>query len=317
MSSSPLDPQELAAIQAAMRDSRSGPVRPRTIGSEEVTSLALIADDRAAETSRPIALQLGERWAKAARHRLRHFLPGTTDVDVVNVDVVDGATLREELRTMWACDVLPAHRSGVARVAVGGAVIEAAAARMCGSELETGDAERPPSAMALCLFAPVGRAIAEALVQAWHQEQRCVVAIGPTTGIEPAPAGLLEADVLIALTLELSGSARGRILLIARPITLVAPPAPIAAVPAAPGAIDAALALVPIEVRVELGRVRLTMREIAALSVGTVIPMLQFIDDPVPLSCGGVVKAHGKPVVCRGALAVEILTVANAKGDTP
>jgi flagellar motor switch protein FliM len=200
-------------------------------------------------------------------------------------------------------------------VAVGGPIIESAAARACGNAVDGADAERLPSAMALCLFAPVGRAIAEALAVAWQEDQGCVVTIGAASDVvEAAQRTMHEADVMVAVTMTLSGSTRGRIRLLARPATLLAPPAPIEAVPAAPGAIDAALAEVPIEVRVQLGRILLTMRQIEELTVGTVIPFLQFVDDAVPVNCAGMVKAYGKPVVHRGMLAVEIQAPDAAKG---
>jgi flagellar motor switch/type III secretory pathway protein FliN len=99
-----------------------------------------------------------------------------------------------------------------------------------------------------------------------------------------------------------------------RPATLVRPPAPIEAVPAAPGAVDAALGRVPVEVRVELGRTRLTMREFERLAVGTVLTLPQFVDDPLPVEVGGVVKAYGRAVVSRGVLAVQIDRVLPQRG---
>ena len=63
MSDSPLDPAELAALQAAIR--QSGPVRtaPSQQDDVETSPLALIAADRDAQTARPILMQLAQTVA--------------------------------------------------------------------------------------------------------------------------------------------------------------------------------------------------------------------------------------------------------------
>ena len=73
--------------------------------------------------------------------------------------------------------------------------------------------------------------------------------------------------------------------------------------------IDEALGAVPVQLRVELGRLHMTLAEFAALTPGTVLPMDKFIDDPLPVRIGGRLKAWGRAMVARGAIAVEIISV--------
>ena len=42
-----------------------------------------------------------------------------------------------------------------------------------------------------------------------------------------------------------------------------------------------------------------------------------FVDDPLPIYCGDVLKAWGRPVVTRGVLAVEIAALHVPGGGRP
>ena len=118
-----------------------------------------------------------------------------------------------------------------------------------------------------------------------------------------------DGDLVVVLTLEVKGAVSGVIRLIARPELLVQPAAVVEAVPAPPGSIEEALGEVPVEMRVELGRLRMSMADLAALKPGTVLPMSKFIDDPLPVRVGGRLKAWGRAMVARGVVAVEIISV--------
>jgi flagellar motor switch protein FliM len=313
MSEHLLDAEELAAIQAAIRESQAKPARPASpvapeqIDPEDVLPLALIADDRAAGKARPSGIRIAERWCAFARARLRHLFAGDFEVTAVNCEVVDGAAIRDDLASMWLATLSLVDRPAPALLAIGGPVIEAVAARLLGARNVRDIIDRPPSPTALSVFTPVGVGLAESFARAWSDEDACdVVASASRERIEMARRQLGEADVLMAVTITFSGASSGRVRLFAKPMTLVVPLPPVKAIPAAPGAIEEALGAVPVEIRVQLGKAKLTMREVSQLKVGALIPLNTFIDDALPVSCAGVIKAHGRAVVSRGALAVEI-----------
>lgn len=313
MSEHPLDAEELAAIQDAIRESRAKPHRraapPVEVSLEDVVPLALIADDRAAETARPAGMRIAERWCTLARRRLRHYMSGDFEVMAVNAEVIDGTAVRDELAAMWLAAVSPADRPGPALMAIGGPIIETTAARLLGAASVADMPERAPSATALSVFAPVGDGLVDSFARAWAEEDRChVTASTDADRVDQARRQIADADVVIAVTITFTGAVSGRARFFARPVTLVVPPAPVQAIPAAPGAIEDALGAVPLEIRVDFGHAKLTMRQLARLKVGAVIPLTTFIDDALPIECAGVVKAFGRAVVSRGALAVEIVS---------
>jgi flagellar motor switch/type III secretory pathway protein FliN len=194
-------------------------------------------------------------------------------------------------------------------VAVGGPMISGVAARLLGAvEEESQDDERQPTGASLKVFEPVGRALVDSLVVRWEAQDRCRITVDNSTeGTESQKRVLSESDVVVAVTMVVDGPVKGRMRLLAQPATMVPPPQPIEAVPAAPGAIEYALGQVELEVRVELGRARLSMADLKELRPGTVLTLGQFVDDPLPVQCAGVVKAYGRAVVSRGVLAVEIV----------
>jgi flagellar motor switch protein FliM len=322
VSQAPLDPAELEAIQAALREASTAPSRSAGKHPEEVTPLALIVDDREAESARPAAMRIGERWVKEAVARLRSFLRADVEVRVAGAEIMNGESLRDGMALSWQTGLTVAGRPAPALLAVSGRILASVTGALCGAVMKDESAEppseetdRPPSATTIKIFQSVGEALAAALAGAWREEQSTPVAVETRPEpIETARRALLEADVVIALTMQVSGATSGRLRLLARPATLVRPPVPVEAVPAATGALEAALGRVPVEIRVELGRTRLTMRELEKLAVGTVITLPQFVDDPLPVECGGVIKAYGRAVVSRGVLAVQIERVFTQRG---
>ncbi len=316
MSDAPLDPNELEAIQDAVREAQAKVDRPSTpaqYSAEDVLPLALIADDRVAESARPAAMRLAEHWAELAGTRLKHVLKGEVEIKVVNAEVVDGGALREELEHMWVCSLSLSDRSGTALVAVGGPMISGVAARLLGAVSdEAEDDERPPTAASLRVFEPVGRALVETLVVRWEGQDRCRIEVDDSDeGTEVEKRTLCESDVVVAVTMSVDGPVKGRIRLLAHPAVMVPPPKPVEAIPAAPGAIEYALGQVNVQIRVELGRAELSMAELKQIRPGTILTLGQFVDDPLPVECSGVVKAYGRAVVTRGVLAVQVVGAAH------
>lgn len=307
MGNTPLDPEELAAIQEAVRESRGGRERTYNGDDAEVAPLALIVDDRQAETARPNGLRIAERWARHAQRRLRQVISDEFKVAVTGAEIVDGQPTRDELNGMWFATATPADGRGSALIAIGGPIIEVVAARLCGDKVPETDADRAPSATALRIFESVGTATASAVAQAWSEEQDCRIRIGRGPAqIEQTRRLLHDSDVVVSITLAISGAVSGRLRLLTRPVTLVPPPTPTEAVPASRAEIEAALGRVPVEVRVDLGCAQITMSELAELELGAVVTLSNFIDDPLPVRCGDVVKAYGRPIVDRGVLSVEV-----------
>ena len=190
--------------------------------------LALIADDRAAESARPAAVKVATRWARAIARPLRHLIGVEPEIHVLSADTVDGASLRDDLLTMWHQTISPRGRPGSAIVGVGGSMIEALAARLLGAGREEIVEERAPSATALRLFAPVGRMLTEALCSAWSQEQQCEVwVVREPARVELAQRALTDADVAIQVGLTINGEVTGHLVCLAKPETFVAPPPPV------------------------------------------------------------------------------------------
>ncbi len=307
-----------------MREASSAPSRAHTRHPEEVSPLALIVDDREAESARPAAMRIGERWVKEATARLKSALRAEVEVRVAGAEILHGESLRDGLASCWLLSLAVDGRPAPALLAASGKMLATVAGVLCGAVLkddpsadssDDGTPERLPSPATIRIFHPVGEKIAAALSDAWREEQStAVVRDARVEQIEIARRALLEADVVVALTMQITGCTTGRIRLLARPATLCRPPMPTEAVAAAPGALESALGRVPVEIRVELGRTCLTVRELEKLTVGTVLTLPQFIDDPLPISCGGVIKAYGRPVVSRGVLAVQIERVFTSKG---
>jgi flagellar motor switch protein FliN len=323
VSEASLDSAELEAIQAALREASAAPNRPAGRHPEGVTPLALIVEDREAASARPAAMRIGERWVKDATARLKSTLRAEVEVHVAGAEITNGESLRNGLAFTWLTTLAVEGRPEPALLVASGPFLSSVAGALCGAVIRddgaepTGgdEVERPPSPATVRIFQPVGDALAASLADAWREEQSTPVACdGKSERIDAVRRALVNADVVVVLTMQVTGATTGRLRVLTRPAALVRPPAPIEAVPAAPGALEDALGRVPVEVRVELGRTRLTMSELERLTVGTVITLPQFVDDPLPVEVGGVIKAYGRPVISRGVLAVQIERVFSQRG---
>jgi flagellar motor switch/type III secretory pathway protein FliN len=314
VSDSLLDPMEMEAIQAAIRE--TSPRRSFAAPEHEPTRLALISDDRLAEAARPLLINLCSRWIRSAPRVLRGHLPGTWQLDVAGADVIDGATAKEELRGGWVAGLrtqATGDAPGPAEIVVAahGGVIDIAAAKRCGASAPTSDAARPPSAMSLRLFQPAGRAMLEGIAAAW--QETWPTELVPSSDLAIV-SKLISAQTVIRAALTFGGAVTGRVQLYARPECLVPLPTALAAIKANAQLVANSLANVEVEVVVELGTLRMPLHQLRRLEHGATFTLRGFVDSRVPIYCGGALKAWAKPVVCRGVLAVQIESVIHDQG---
>lgn len=298
----------MEAIQAAMRESapaRRGSSQPDV----EPTRLALIADDRIAEASRPVFINLASRWVRMAQRALRSHLPGTWQLDVVGAEIIDGTTAKEELRGGWVA----AASSGQTEIVLGahGGVIDIAAARRCGAASPKADANKAPSAVSLRLFDPAGKALVDSLGGAWREVFDRQL---QSTANLDVVARLIEAKYVVRVAMTFTGAVSGRISIYGRPELLVGRPQALAAIKANAKTVANALSNVPVEVIVELGTLQLPLAALRTLDPGATFTLPGFVDSRVPVFCEGALKAWAKPVVCRGVLAVQIVSVVHGQG---
>ena len=319
MSDSLLDPLEMEAIQAAIRE--AAPRRSAGAPEYEPTRLALISDDRIAEAARPILLNLATRWIRSVTRALRAHLPGNWQLDVAGAEVIDGATAKEELRGGWVAGMRASEPAAAAAdpaaqiaelvLAAHGGVIDIAAARRCGAAAPTSDSARPPSPVSLRLFQTAGRAMLDSFGTAWREVFASDLVPSSDLAIV---SSLINAQTVVRVALSFGGSVNGRVQLYARPEAIIPRPAALAAIKANARMIASALANVPVEVVVELGTLRMPLRQLRRLEHGATFTLSGFVDSRVPVYCGGALKAWARPVVCRGVLAVQIETVIHDQG---
>lgn len=311
VSDSSLDLAELESIQAALR--ASAPSRG-AVGADlaDVQPLALLASERDAASARPNLSDLVTRWVRCMTRVARSFL-GEVELTPMGAEIVEAAGLGDELRAMWTA-MVSTERGGHLIVAVGGDLVEAAAARRCGAT-SSAAAGRPPSAIALSLFAPIGDALVATLSPAWDELFRSSLA--PVVADAAALTAALGRDGVLVATVMVSGSTTGRVQIFARPEVLAPTSVPHPTVAADAQAIATALGGVPIEVRVELATLRLRWSQLRSLTVGTQLTLPVFLDEPLPIYCGDVLKAWGRPVVTRGVLAVEVAALHVPGGGRP
>ena len=126
---------------------------------------------------------------------------------------------------------------------------------------------------------------------------------------------LIEARSVVRVALAFAGAVGGRIHIFARPDVLLPVPATLAAFKANAARIANALANVPVEVVAELGTLRMQLRDLRAMAIGSTFTLRNFVDSQVPVYCEGVLKAWARPVVCRGVLAVQIESVVHGQGS--
>lgn len=315
MSDLPLDLAELEAIQAAIR--QAAPPQVVSADQGDVSPLPLIAAERNAQAARPRLADLTARWSRRLSRTLRAYV-GDCTVDSMGAEVLDARSLGDELRPMWIGVVHGEGDGAVAMViAIGGELIEAAAAKRCGgnSVASAGSSGRDPSPLALRLFGPVGESTLTALDAAWLEVNSTGLKVVPTSASTVGRA--LGADAVLGATLNVSGGCPGRIRVFVRPELLLPAVERNAAVAAADRAVAAALGSVPVELRVELATLSIPMSELRRLGPGSQLTLPVFVDEPLPIYCGDVLKAWGRPVVSRGVLAVEIAALAVPGGGRP
>jgi flagellar motor switch/type III secretory pathway protein FliN len=303
-----LDPEELEAIQDAIRE--TAPRRSSQAPDVEPTRLALIADDRSVETVRPVLINLATRWIRRGSKMLKQHLSGQWQLDVIGAESIDGTSAKEELRGGW----LAGGKAGAAEAvfAVFGPVIDIAAARRCGGVADANpDMTRAPSPISIRLFQPIGRQLFETWCAQWQEAFDAELQPSTELGIVQR---LIEANTVVRVTIAFSGALAGKVVVYVRPEVLLPKPAALAAVKAKALSVANALSNVPVEVVVELGTLRLPLNKIRKLERGGTHALPKFVDSRVPVYCGGVLKAWGKPVVSRGVLAVQIISVVHGQG---
>ena len=308
MSDALLDPQELEAIQDAIRE--TAPRRSSQTPDVEPTRLALIADDRSVETVRPVLINLATRWIRRGSKLLKQHLSGQWQLDVVGAESIDGATAKEELRGGW----LAGGKAGNAEAvfAVFGPVIDIAAARRCGGIADANpDTTRAPSPISIRLFQPIGRQLFDTWCVQWQEAFDAELQPSNELGIVQR---LIEATTVVRVTIAFGGSLAGKVVVYVRPEVLLPKPAALAAVKAKALSVANALSNVPVEVVVELGTLRMPMQQLRSLDPGTTLTLPGFVDSRVPVFCEGTLKAWGRPVVSRGVLAVQIVSIVHGQG---
>ena len=302
-----LEPDELAAIQASIRE--QAPNARRTPSGIEPTRLTLITDDRVAEATRPVLIGLANRAARTATRALKNHIPGQWQLDMVGAEIVDGPSIKDELRGGWVAGLAAGEVELV--VAAHGPVIDLASARRCGSSAPTADANRLPSAVSLRLFQPAGRSLLDAWCAAWKEVFSTELSPSHDLGIV---SRVIDARIVVRVTLGFSGAVAGRVQVYARPEVLATRPTALAAFKVPAARIASALSNVPIELVVELGTLRMKLQELRNATPGTTYTLNGFIDSRVPVYCGGVLKAWARPIVCRGVLAVQIESIVHGQG---
>lgn len=301
MNESALVPAELEAIQAAIREV-SVPLRAQT------RPIPLMPVDRAMSLARAELIELASRWAEEAPRALRGQLPGSWQVRVTDIELVESGA-GAEVRGGW---LVAGHTGGTAGflMAIQGAVIEAVAARRCGDGRGRGDNRRPPSPAALRLFEATGWAVMESWMAVWKSPAR--KDLHPTRAAA-AIEQVVSRPELLRISLSWSGSVQGKCQVYVAPSALVPPETELA--PAEPRAALERLAEVPVDLYVELGTLRLGLDQVRHLQPGACFALPTFIDSRVPIYVSGVLKAWGTPVIHRGVLAVAIEEVVGARDE--
>jgi flagellar motor switch/type III secretory pathway protein FliN len=307
-----LEADELAALRVAM--GQTAQKREESPDSPVVAQrIALIAEDRAAALARPAAIRLSTRWTRTAKRLIARMCRAQIEFDMHSAEAVEAASLRDMLGGGWNRVGGILGRPGAILLLASGSMIETLAARLLGAggpedETQAHD-DRPPSQLALRLFDPVGETLAMSLVEAWQDEQgHSPTFVADPAKVHAARGELTGTGIVLMLTLDISGGARGQLRLVMRPELLGRTAEREPTVVSPPG-VEEALGAVPVEVAVELGRCTLTMNELAALRPGAIVTLDRFIDDLLPVKVQGVVKAYGRAMVARSAMAVEIAPV--------
>jgi flagellar motor switch/type III secretory pathway protein FliN len=310
MDGATLTPDEIDALRAVMTERQ--PVRAPAAPAVDAQSIALIADDRAAERARPDAQRLGERWAGLMVTRLAQLSSLKLTCERVTAEIVDGPSLSKEIERAWSRALRIEGRAGDALVLVSGPIVEVMAARLLGAKAEP-PRDQKPSLTALTVFGTAGELIVDAFVGALQDEQAATAARWPLAEQGARARTLLSSDLVIVVNVTLDGECPARVRLVAATEALAMPRRSPAMVALSPETLLRAVSPVPLEVRVELGRARLTLAELAALRPGKVITLDRTTHRPLPVTVGGVLKAAARPLVQGESIAVEIASLSNGK----
>jgi len=310
MDGATLTPDEIDALRSVMaeRPAARAPSAPPVAAQ----SIALIADDRAAERARPDAQRLGERWAGIVATRLSRLSSLKLSCERVTAEIVDGPSLQKEHERAWSRALRVDGRSGDVLAVVSGPIIDVLAARLLGAKVEP-PRDQPPSPASLTVFATAGELIVDAFATALAEEQAATVLRWPIAEQATRARALLSSELVIAVTITVEGECPARVRLVAAPEALMMPRRGPTTVPLSTEAVLRAMSPVPLDVRVELGRARLTMTELAALRPGTVIALDRTTHRPLPLTVGGLLKAVARPLVQGESIAVEIAALTTDK----
>ncbi len=306
-----LSDEEMAALRTSMAEAQKVRDRaPTTTDEKQAAPVALISDDRAAEAVRPNGLRLAQSFATAAQSRIARLSGVKLEIDNVTCEIVDGNSVREHLAGTWMDAVAISGRSGQLFVSAGGPMVEDLAVRRLGGAANSNiSTKRPPSATALKLFASIGEGIVGALAATLRDQQGCEAKRDTKAdAVELLRRQLVTSEVVVLMTVAYGPALAGRLRVMAHPETLLPKPPPPVVMPAPAGAIEQILGATPVLVSVLLGSAAVSVTELGALKIGSVVSLQQACDGLLPVRCGGVVKAHGRPLVVGGALAVEIVT---------
>ncbi len=313
MSDGILSPEELEAIQEATSGKRAPVISPPS-ADLEVSPIALIADDREGERARPRAEAMAKRWAHVLAKRLHRAFNLELEVSVEESAVTDGTYLARELPSTWNRCILIDGGKELVIISVGGPLVEVVAAILLGAIMDEDEEppaeDREPSPVAKKIFTKGGKMVVSSLLDVFREDDH-----RPTEVLETAAASerrwrqLSETDPIIVTTLKSEGPVAGTIRIIGTPEVFLAPE-PVHVAPEVPReAIAEVLAGVCVELIVELGGASIPMREIKTLAPGTLIKLDRSMSEPVPVRCGGVVKARGQIINQDGNFAVEIVSL--------
>lgn len=286
----------------------------------EVSPIALIADDREGERARPRALAIANRWAPLLTSRLKRAFNLELEISVEEAAVTDGSFLLRDLPMTWNRCVLVDGGKELLIVSVGGPLVEVIAAILLGAKMD-GDQEPPPedrapSPVAKKVFSRGGKMVVSSLLEIFRDEDH-----RPLQTLETAEASetrwrqLSDSDPIIVTTLKVASPVAGQIRVIGTPEAFVAP-RPMQASPTVPReAIADVLSGVAVELSVELGGACLPMRQVKSLAPGVLVKLDRSMSEPVPVRCGGVLKARGQVISQNGNFAVEIVSLVRGNSE--
>ena len=305
-----LTSEELEALQTSMSESS------KTAAARAPQRLALpvplIREERVVERARPAALRIGKRWAQRMQRILTRVLGYEVEVGVRGAEASSPEAIVDELPSSWLQGARVDGRPGVLLIAFNGGVVEACAARVLGDTSTAGSGTDVLSAAVLEVFTHTGNLLLGGLRVALDQEQGCMLNVDPgLRSFERCATELRMNQSVVVLTLEVRNAPGGTIRLVAPPETLVIPPRPMQSVPVTMDDVRHILGDVPVELRVDLGEVRMSAKQLCTLVPGAVLPLERLIGEGIPVLVAGKVKAYGTPVAIGDVVAIEILSNRN------